>query len=194
MHVQVHNSNIQFLSGAKRGSFPMNEMSSLTIDIWLPRYIISCLPSWAICQLCWRNPHSMSRFSQRFPWRSRKWTKHVWQKQITSSTPIKRKPMWFINRFDIIFIWINIRALMLESWYMVYLIFPCRLPHKVCLVKYKWFSWALFNCTHIDGLAQDCSDFIADALGLPQSWTKPSILPFFLDSHDLFTHDDVQSY
>ena len=27
---------------------------------------------------------------------------------------------------------------------------------------------------HIDGLVQDCSNFIANALGLLQSWTKPS--------------------
>ena len=47
---------------------------------------------------------------------------------------------------------------------------------------------ALFCCGHIDGLVQDCSNSIANALELQQSCTKPSIFSFIVDSRDSFTH------
>ena len=37
------------------------------------------------------------------------------------------------------------------------------------------FYAGMFNSRHIDGLVQDCSNSIANALELLKSWTKPSL-------------------
>ena len=36
--------------------------------------------------------------------------------------------------------------------------------------------------SYIEGLAQDCSNYIANALELMQSWAKPSMLGMTIDS------------
>ena len=48
------------------------------------------------------------------------------------------------------------------------------IPFVIIMKKIVQLKFTMFNHVYIDGLAQDCSNSIANALELLQSWTKPS--------------------